>query len=107
MTFNAAEDSANPFWAPAQPSQPGQETAIRNRSAFIPNMSIDSPEQSPDSPTSFMLSTEQALSSHAPNALSPAHIDSSYEDSDFSPDTSPTKSAFTPKKSDATSIHSV
>jgi len=95
VAFDSTQDEANPFWSPAQPSQPGQETLLRLHSAFIPNLSIDSP-----------------ISSHVQDVLSPARIDSSSEisdsssdnsdsssdDSDSSPDTSTRKPVFTPKK---------
>ena len=97
IAFNAAQgSSSNPFWSPAQPSQSGQRTPFRIHSAFIPNRSIDSPEQSCGSPTPFKLSTARALSSPARNVVSPTQPDSSSDDSDFSP-----------KKSVATSTHSV
>ncbi|KAK3837706.1 MAG: hypothetical protein JOS17DRAFT_372011 [Linnemannia elongata] len=118
IEFNAAEDVANPFWSPAQPSQTGQETPIRIRSAFVPNLAIDSPEQSPGSPLSSISSTAQAHSSNEQNVLLPERTDSSSDDSDSSSDdsdsssddsdpssddsdssdTSPNKSTLTPKK---------
>ncbi|KAF9368803.1 hypothetical protein BGX21_006331, partial [Mortierella sp. AD011] len=98
MAFNAAQESpSNPFWSPGQSSQPAP---FRIRSAFIPSLSINSPEQFCPSPTPFVLSTALALSPRAQNVLS--CLDSSSDDSDFSPETSPTKPTFTPKHSIAT-----
>ncbi|OAQ23961.1 hypothetical protein K457DRAFT_1727133 [Linnemannia elongata AG-77] len=96
VAFDSAQDEANPFWSPAQASQPGQETLPRFHSPFIPKLPIDSP-----------------VSSHVQDVLSSACIDSSSDnsdsssdtshsssdDSDSSPNTSTRKPVFTPKKS--------
>ena len=104
VALDATQDSlSTPSCPPAQAPQPAQATTFKIHSAFIPCLSIASPEQPCGSSTSIILSTAQ---SPPPHALS-ARYESSSDDSDFSPYTSPTKHAFTPTKSVTTPKRSI